>query len=189
MIQCLFDGFDKPPEFVRFVAHRRKLESAVAADEDVARDVVRGVAVVDASLRVEPHGEVVALLLAESRHGFAALAAGDGQEDEVFAYETVDDVGLHACKLLPAGRAPRCPEVEQNHLAAQVGEGDMGAVEHFDREVGGRVAWLDQCGGVGRGAVGAAAVGQQQDGCGDGGYQRQHDPELLVALFGCHFVR
>ena len=91
-----------------------------------------------------------------------------GRKMKSSPYETVDDVGLHACKLLPAGRAPRCPEVEQNHLAAQVGEGTWAAVEHFDREVGGRVAPATIIAAGSAGALsGRLPSGQQQDSRGD----------------------
>lgn len=107
------------------------------------------VAVVDGPCRIEAHREGVAGLLAEGLHRFALLAARDGQEDELFAGEAVDDVFLHAGQLLAAGRAPRGPEVEQHDLSAQLVKRQLAAVGQFDREVGGRLPGPDERGRFG----------------------------------------
>ena len=173
------------------VAHRGQHDLALAVDHEVPRDVVRSVAVVDGACGVESHREGVARLFAERLHGLAFLAARYGQEDELLAGEAVDDVRLHAGQLLPAGRTPRGPEVEQHDFALQVAERHGAAVDHLDREVRSRVSGLyERCRfGVRLGAllgVAVAARGQQQDDGDDRGDQRQHHPQRFVAFLGCH---
>ena len=84
----------------------------IGADQEIPRDIIRGITVVNGLRGVEAHRERIARLFAERRHVFPLFAARYGQEYEVAAGETVDDVLLHAGQFLPAGRAPGGPKVQ-----------------------------------------------------------------------------
>ena len=179
IFECSFDGVDQAGELLLVEAHRRGDHLAVGAHEEVARDVVGGVAVVGLARGVEGHGKGVARLLAERFDRGALLAARDGQEDEVAAGEAVDELPLHVGELLAAGRAPRGPEVDQHHLAAQRRERDAAAVDHLDGEVGCLVALSHEGRGLdvvpGLPLRAAAARGEQQDRRRHGDDERQED--------------
>ncbi len=120
-------------------------EGAVAApvDDERRRDAPHAVKTRHRGLGIEAHGKAELVLLQIRRdHGGAAAVLGDRQHDEPLVLEPPVKA-LHARHLLLARLAPGRPEVEEDHLALELGQRQSPLVGRVDAEWLGRLrpAW------------------------------------------------
>ena len=81
-------------------------------------------------------------LLHKGSHRFTSVPVYTNRKHfEVFTFELFIKL-LHGRHLIPARGTPRGPDIDQNHLAYEVGQADLSAIQIRKREIGRRSALL-----------------------------------------------
>jgi len=108
-------------------------ELAITVEDEALRDTVDMKALCDFASGVEQDG-IGDLAIGDERCDLGGVFLGNGEDDEALLLKMIVK-GFEVGHLLAAGRAPGCPEVDQDHLAVELLESPLFAGDVGEGEV------------------------------------------------------